>query len=470
MKADAAFLSDPCGARAAAMSGAFTAVAGGAESACANPAALVELSAPELTAVYGRLYSGLSDDSNIGQGYFGLAMPVQPYLHGSAAFSWDNTRLTDAYSESSYSLSYATTVYHGIGAGLSLKYLRRAYTSDAYTAVDPLFLNNGYSKSALGADMGLFYRPRQNYALGLALKNFNKPDMGLGSPDRLPVEVHAGVSYLVRSSLLDLDAAFAGSDYNFAAGAEYSFQRNYALRLGFSSGNDSRRSVTLGLGAHFGMASFDYAFSLPISGIAGTIGSHRLAFSFRFGAPPAAAAVPEETDELKLVQDKAARQETQIRELQRRIDELASRPVPQPVQATPQPVQAPVPAPVPQPVQAAQPAQAPAAAQPSAAEMQAQAEMARQLEELRRELEKSRAEMEALKAKESRRTAPAARPRPQPAPVRPTRYVVKEGDTLESIAVSVYGDADRWPDIYRANAGSVGRGGEVKPGQVLTLP
>lgn len=442
------------------MSGAFTAVAGGAESACANPAALVELSAPELTAVYGRLYSGLSDGSNIGQGYFGLAMPVQPYLRGPAAFSWNSTRLSDAYSESSYSLSYATTVYHGIGAGLSLKYLRRAYTSDAYTAVDPLFMNNGYSKSALGADMGLFYRPRPNYALGLALKNFNKPDMGLGSSDRLPVEVHAGVSYLVRSSLLDLDAAFAGSDYDFAAGAEYSFQRDYALRFGFSSGNDSRRSVTLGFGANFGMASFDYAFSLPISGIAGTIGSHRLAFSFRFGAPPQAAAAPEETAELSLVQDKAARQETQIRELQRRIDELANRPAPRPVQATPS-------APVPQPVQVAQPAPA---AQPSAAEIQAQAEMARQLEDLRLELEKSRAEMEALKAKESRRPAPAARPRPQPAPARPTRYVVKEGDTLESIAVSVYGDAGRWPDIYRANAGSVGRGGEVKPGQVLTLP
>ncbi len=459
MKADAAFLSDSCGARAAAMSGAFTAVAGGAESACANPAALVELSAPELTAVYGRLYSGLSDDSNIGQGYFGLAVPVQPYLRGPAAFSWNNTNLTGAYSESSYSLSYATTVYHGIGAGLSLKYLRRAYTSDAYTAVDPLFLSNGYSKSALGADLGLFYRPRPNYALGLALKNFNKPDMGLGSSDRLPVEVHAGVSYLVRSSLLDLDAAFAGSDYNFAAGAEYSFQSNYALRLGFSSGNDSRRNVTLGLGAHFGMASFDYAFSLPISGIAGTIGSHRLAFSFRFGAPPAAAATTEGTEELRLVQDKAARQELQIQELQQRLDELASRSVPQPAAQL-----APQPAPVPQPVEAA------SAPQPSAAEVQAQAEMLRQIQALRLELEKSRAEMEALKAKNSRKPAPVSRPKPQSAPSRPARYVVKEGDTLESIAVSVYGDADRWPDIYRANAGAVGRGGEVKPGQVLTLP
>ena len=47
---------------------------------------------------------------------------------------------------------------------------------------------------------------------------------------------------------------------------------------------------------------------------------------------------------------------------------------------------------------------------------------------------------------------------------------MKEGDTLGSIAGAVYGDPDRWQEIYRANAGSLGRGGEVKPGQVLVIP
>jgi len=51
-------------------------------------------------------------------------------------------------------IGYATVVVIGIGAGLTLKYLRRAYISDAYTAVDPVFTRNGYSKSALGADLG----------------------------------------------------------------------------------------------------------------------------------------------------------------------------------------------------------------------------------------------------------------------------------------------------------------------------
>ena len=69
------------------MAGAFTAVPGGSEAACANPATLLELASPEVTAAYGRLYSGLSDDSSIGQGYFGFAAPVKRYLQGSAAFS-----------------------------------------------------------------------------------------------------------------------------------------------------------------------------------------------------------------------------------------------------------------------------------------------------------------------------------------------------------------------------------------------
>lgn len=469
MNADASFSNDSaCGARASAMAGAFTAVPGGAESACSNPAALVELSAPELTAVYGRLYSGLSDDSRIGQGYFGFAAPVKKYLQGSAAFGWNDTRLTDAYSETTYSLSYATAVWHGLGAGVSLKYLRRGYVPDSYTALDPVF-SGGYSAGALGADLGFFYRPAKAYALGLSFKNLNRPDLGLSSADKLPMETRLGASYLVKSSLVDLDAAFAGPDYNISAGAEYGFQKRYALRMGLSAGNDSRRSVNLGFGARFGLAAFDYAFSLPISGIAGTIGSHRLAFSFKFGADAALSEELAAAAELKRAQERAVLQEEKIRVLQDRLDAVVRQSVGVPASAA-QPSAM-------QPAVAAQPAAQPAQAQqpvvitqPSQQDAKAQAEIARQIEVLKLELEKSRTEMELLKVKAESRPAAAQQARPQQPAARRTSYVVKEGDTLESIAASVYGDAERWPDIYRANSGSLGRGGEVKPGQVLSLP
>jgi len=464
MKAHASFSPDSaCGARATAMGGAFTAVPGGAEAICANPATLVEITSPELTAVYGRLYSGLSDDSKIGQGYFGFAAPVKRYLQGAAGFAWNDTRLSEAYSETSYSVSYATAVYRGIGAGLTLKYMRRSYVSDAYTALDPVF-SGGYAKGALGADLGFFYRHRTNYAFGLSLKNLNKPDLGLASADRLPIEVRAGASYLMRASLLDVDAAFAGPDYTISAGAEYAFQKRYALRIGLATGNNSRRNVNVGFGGRFGLAAFDYAYTLPISGIANTAGSHRLAFSFRFGAEAdlqraedlAAAA------ELSRTREKAAMQEAQIRVLQERLDAVVRQgliPAAQPV-----PVQT---APVAQP--APQPAQPPVQPQ---ADIRVQSEITSQIEVLKQELDKSRAEMEAMKARAATKPKPAVaapQPKPQPAAHR-NSYMVKEGDTLESIAVSVYGNAERWPEIYRANSGSLGRGGEVKPGQVLVLP
>jgi len=120
----------------------------------------------------------------------------------------------------------------------------------------------------------------------------------------------------------------------------------------------------------------------------------------------------------------------------------------------------------------AQPVQPAPQVQPESA---AQAEIKSQIELLKLELEKSRLEMEALKARaESKKPAVAPQPKPQPQPEQPaarrTSYTVKEGDTLESIAASVYGNSARWPEIYRANSGSLGRGGEVKPGQVLVLP
>jgi LysM repeat protein len=412
------------------MGGAFTAIPGGTEAMCANPAAMVETASPELTAVYGKLYTGLTDESKIGQGYFGFAAPVKRYLQGAAGFAWNDTRLSDAFSETTFAVSYATSVYRGLGAGLSLKYLRRSYVSDGYTALDPVFAD-GYSKSALGADLGFFYRPEPRYAFGLAVKNLNRPDMGLAAADRLPVEVRAGASYAMKTSLLDLDASFAGSDYTVAAGAEYSFQRRYALRMGLAAGNNSRRTVNMGLGGRFGLAEFDYSFSLPIGGISGTTGSHRLAFSFRFG-PEADLQLDAELAELKRAQDKAAVQEEKIKVLQGRLDASSGQ---------------------------------------GAAPAQGQPDILKQIEALKTELEKSRAEMETIKVR------PEARPAVKPAPAKPAQpaaarrtYVVKDGDTLESVASKVYGDPDRWPEIYRANTGSVGRGGEVKPGQVLVLP
>ncbi|MFA5141207.1 MAG: LysM peptidoglycan-binding domain-containing protein [Elusimicrobiota bacterium] len=49
-------------------------------------------------------------------------------------------------------------------------------------------------------------------------------------------------------------------------------------------------------------------------------------------------------------------------------------------------------------------------------------------------------------------------------------YVVKPGDTLRSIAQEVYGSAEGWAELYRANDDRIQRGGELVPGQLLVVP
>lgn len=476
--ARASFTDSGYAARQAAMGQAFTAIADDSGSIPANPAGLINLSSPELTAVYGKLYQGLSDNSDIGRGYFGFAAPVKRWLPGAAAFSWDETRLTEAYAETSFSVSYATRAWRGLATGLTLKYLRKGYEADSYTAVDPLF-SGGYSKAALGADLGAHYRLSPKYTFGLLLRNINSPDLGIGEKDTLPVQGRLGAAYWLRNGVVSVDAGF-GEDFELAMGAEYVLDHKYPLRLGLNVNDNARRNVSFGLGARMSSFGLDYSFTLPIGGVQDISGSHLLAFSLRFGQPdagfyaapadPAAAAqLQEALRSLKAAERREREREREIMELERRLLEkqrAAREPVPAAVPAEPAPEEPVTIAPSPE----------------------LQGESMRALEEtlnaLKSELERARKESEAFKARvsglEERLTAPkpsAPAPAvkkpsaaPAPAPATKRAYEAQKGDTLQSIAEKVYGDASRWPEIYRANSSSLGRGGEVKPGQVLVIP
>ncbi|HAH05091.1 MAG TPA: hypothetical protein DCM05_00975 [Elusimicrobia bacterium] len=49
-------------------------------------------------------------------------------------------------------------------------------------------------------------------------------------------------------------------------------------------------------------------------------------------------------------------------------------------------------------------------------------------------------------------------------------YEVQPGDTLRSIAIKLYGDADRWVELYEANHDRLQRGGDPIAGQRLVAP
>ncbi|HUI07797.1 MAG TPA: LysM peptidoglycan-binding domain-containing protein [Verrucomicrobiae bacterium] len=55
-------------------------------------------------------------------------------------------------------------------------------------------------------------------------------------------------------------------------------------------------------------------------------------------------------------------------------------------------------------------------------------------------------------------------------PEKPTRYVVKRGDSLWRIAGKVYHNPLKWPRIYRANKDKITNPNKIYPNQVLVIP
>jgi len=383
------------GARGAGMADAQTAVADDAAAAFNNPAGLVQVVDPRLSAEFGQYARGLTDGSKLGSSFFSYVHPVKP---GETVLSagYRSFTASDILTEKTYllgagrRLSVTPFGWEGVwSVGANVKMLQRSFTTDAFASnaigdngsasgqADPV-LAGGAKKSAYSFDAGAMYQFGRRLAssVGITVLNGDKPGLGVSSNDHAPRIVKVGAAHRPRWGLITAEVRRAyrltrEPDTDVAFGAERNFRlSNYSavvLRGGYGEGSRGYQAVTAGAAYHFGRYAFDYAFSFPIGNLAQSDGHQRIGFSMRFGLPASTATVtaaplmppmvepveatPAPADEMTVVTSSAAAQieetknelqefrdavEENVTTLQREIDALRKSATPKP-EATPAP-------------------------------------------------------------------------------------------------------------------------------------
>jgi hypothetical protein len=295
----ASFEELPTGARAAGMGNAFAAVADDVYAAYYNPAGLVHVRRGELTAYYARLYAGLTDNSSIGRSYIAYAHPLRK--RGTIAFSYLQLSLAGLYTENTMGLSYAHAVGTRWNLGTTMKFLRKSFGSDQYTqnainadtgaslgAPDPLFANNGTSKSGVAVDLGAQYRLTRIYGLGFTIMNFNTPNMALSEDDTDKVNAiyKAGIARRTKTSTVDAEISmrrFTSEEFRFNIGGERWMKSGLGFRGGLGFGQRQYQITSLGMSYRFSNLEFGYGLIYPLTGVSGTFGTHQISMTFRLG-------------------------------------------------------------------------------------------------------------------------------------------------------------------------------------------
>ncbi len=288
----------PTGARQAGMGSAFSALADDVYAAYYNPAGLVQLHRSEFTAYYSKLYAGLDDGSSISRNYVAYGHPTR---RGTLGFSYLSLSLSGLYSESVMALHYATAIKDKWNIGTSLKFLRKSFGSDAYTenainsdtgvslgAPDPLFSQNGSSKSGMALDAGIQYRLSRLYGLGFTILNLNSPNMAIASSDSDPVSTvyKTGLARRTKSSSVDAEVSmrqFTGNEFRINIGGERWLKGGFGFRGGLGFGQRQYQMTSFGVSYRWEALQFDYAMLYPLSGVKTGFGSHQLSMTFRFG-------------------------------------------------------------------------------------------------------------------------------------------------------------------------------------------
>lgn len=277
-----AFLEVPTGARAAALGGAYTSLATGADAAFWNPAALTHAHGMEVTGAHAELFEKLRQDAFAVDGGWmggGIAASIRALYTDPIPERDDVGNLIGSYG--AHDLELALGYGHAVGADLSV--------GGTVAVVRERIANLAATTYSLGGAMNWQPELLHGARVAVAAQNLGPSahyqiDGVAGQSVSLPMALQAGVSYGVPvggrmhvAGALEARAT-RGRSVLGLAGAELTDPSGAALRLGFRA-NDASSGISFGAGYAISRVSLDYAF-VPLKLDLGD--THRFAFTARF--------------------------------------------------------------------------------------------------------------------------------------------------------------------------------------------
>ncbi|MCI0512547.1 hypothetical protein L0128_04990 [candidate division KSB1 bacterium] len=238
-------------ARAGGLGEAFVGLANTSDALFINPAGLARLNGFEMTTYFSQLF-GLKE---LNYSTLTVAQPLGRYTPAFGIHYFGYA----AYRELSVNLALARHFQHKIYYGLTARYLS-------------LTIKNYGSAATLSLDWGVILQTSPTFALGLVLKNWNRPQL---ENERLPQIISSGLAVIPFPDLiLTLDLY---KDIHFPldtrVGIEYLLFQTLALRAGIAS---EPARLCLGCGIQVLNWRLDYAYRMhPILG-----GTHQVSISF----------------------------------------------------------------------------------------------------------------------------------------------------------------------------------------------
>lgn len=270
-----AFLSLDAGARAAALGGAYTALAQDSNALLYNPAGLSRVEKGEATFMHNEHFAGVAQE----YAAFALTNGIGGNLNYVNLGSMPRTTVSDPGGAGDFSAwdlalagGYGRRLSEALGAGAGLKLVREAIDDESATG--------------FALDLGALYSVRDypGLDLGLAVQNLGPSVRFQNGSENLPVNFRGGAAYSFtaygQASALALDFSKELSEEAVVAmGAETVAAKALALRLGFNTRNAAGYGVSVGLGWLLRDFSVDYVF-IPY----GELGdSHRFSLTCRWG-------------------------------------------------------------------------------------------------------------------------------------------------------------------------------------------